>query len=175
MTGIRTEKAQALRWDHVNLDAGSIAVWRSVRLGGDTKTSRSRRTLGLPQAVTKALGEHRVKQDEEKLAAGEVFDTAAARCALAAASCAAPDRSRALRPWERPASAGPRGGRRAADGAPRRAWCTGCDVTHVMRDAGCCRAVPAPPADRLGPDGRRPGARVIVLTHGRLLNLSAAG
>ena len=33
MTGIRTEEARALRWDHVNLDAASIAVWRSVRLG----------------------------------------------------------------------------------------------------------------------------------------------
>jgi integrase len=39
MTGIRTEEARALRWDHVNLDAASMAVWRSVRLGGDTKTS----------------------------------------------------------------------------------------------------------------------------------------
>jgi integrase len=34
MTGIRIEEARALRWDHVNLDAASIAVWRSVRLGG---------------------------------------------------------------------------------------------------------------------------------------------
>ena len=73
MTGIRTEEARALRWDHVDLDAGSIAVWRSVRLGGDTKTSKSRRTLGLPQAVTEALREHRVRQDEEKLAAGELW------------------------------------------------------------------------------------------------------
>ena len=73
MTGIRTEEARALRWDHVNLDAASIAVWRSVRLGGDTKTSKSRRTLGLPQAAVEALREHRVQQDEEKLAAGELW------------------------------------------------------------------------------------------------------
>ncbi len=73
MTGIRTEEARALRWDHVNLDAASIAVWRSVRLGGDTKTSKSRRTLGLPQAVVEALREHRVRQDEEKVAAGELW------------------------------------------------------------------------------------------------------
>jgi integrase len=73
MTGIRTEEARALRWDHVNLDAGSIAVWRSVRLGGDTKTSKSRRTLGLPQTVTEALREHRLRQDEEKLAAFELW------------------------------------------------------------------------------------------------------
>jgi len=59
LTGVRTEEARALRWDHVDLDAGSIAVWRSVRLGGDTKTAKSRRTLGLPQAVVEALREHR--------------------------------------------------------------------------------------------------------------------
>jgi integrase len=73
MTGIRTEEARALRWDHVDLDAASIAVWRSVRLGGDTKTSKSRRTLGLPRAVIEALREHRVRQDEERLAAGELW------------------------------------------------------------------------------------------------------
>jgi integrase len=73
MTGIRTEEARALRWDHVDLDAASIAVWRSVRLGGDTKTSRSPRTLGLPQAAVEALREHRVRQDEERLAAGELW------------------------------------------------------------------------------------------------------
>ena len=73
MIGIRTEEARALRWDHVDLDAGSIAVWRSIRLGGDTKTAKSRRTLGLPQAVTEALREHRVRQDEEKVAAGELW------------------------------------------------------------------------------------------------------
>ena len=73
MTGIRTEEARALRWDHVDLDARSIAVWRSVRLGGDTKTSKSRRTLGLPQAGVEALREHRLRQNEEKVAAGELW------------------------------------------------------------------------------------------------------
>ena len=73
MTGIRTEEARALRWDHVDLNAGSIAVWRSVRLGGDTKTTKSRRTLGLPQAVVEALREHRMQQYEEKAAAGELW------------------------------------------------------------------------------------------------------
>jgi len=73
MTGIRTEEARALCRDHVDLDSGSIAVWRSVRHGGDTKTAKSRRTLGLPQAVVEALREHRLRQDEEKLAAGELW------------------------------------------------------------------------------------------------------
>ena len=53
-TGIRTEEARALRWDHVSLDgdpaAGGIpphmAVWRSVRAGSDTKTERVPADLG---------------------------------------------------------------------------------------------------------------------------------
>src|SRR5690242_7431705 len=66
-TGIRTEEARALRWDHVDLDGDpnartpvppSIAVWRSVRLHGDTKTEKSRRTLALPQSAAAALREH---------------------------------------------------------------------------------------------------------------------
>ena len=56
-TGIRTEEARALRWEHVDFGdpaarppvPASAAVWRSVRAHGDTKTEKSRRTLGLPQ------------------------------------------------------------------------------------------------------------------------------
>ena len=39
-------------------------VWRSVRIGGDTKTRRSRRTLELPQRCTDALRFHRQRQDQ---------------------------------------------------------------------------------------------------------------
>ena len=57
MTGIRPEEARALRWDHVDLDAGTVAIWRSDRAGGDTKTARSRRTLKLPEiALERAAG-----------------------------------------------------------------------------------------------------------------------
>jgi len=73
LTGIRTEEARALRWDHVDLDAGTVAVWRSVRRGGDTKTERSRRTLRLPQAAVEALRQHQARQAGEKLAAGELW------------------------------------------------------------------------------------------------------
>ena len=64
LAGIRTEEARALRWAHVNLDGDPaarpavpphVAVWRSVRTHGDTKTERSRRTLGLPAAAVQAL------------------------------------------------------------------------------------------------------------------------
>jgi hypothetical protein len=64
-TGIRTEEARALRWDHVaarvddeaswqpvigagfDHDRFAIYVWRSVRADGDTKTGKSRRTAPL--------------------------------------------------------------------------------------------------------------------------------
>ena len=51
----------------------SIAVWRSVRLHGDTKTEKSRRTLALPQNAVTALREHRKRQVEARLAAGELW------------------------------------------------------------------------------------------------------
>lgn len=71
LIGARTEELRALRWCHVDLVGKpdektpippSIAVWRSVRAGGDTKTKKSRRTLGMPQRCVDALSalwEHR--------------------------------------------------------------------------------------------------------------------
>jgi integrase len=77
-TGIRTEEARALRWEHVDFGdpagkppvAASAAVWRSVRSHGDTKTEKSRRTLGLPQMAVDALRAHKDQQIREQLAAG---------------------------------------------------------------------------------------------------------
>jgi integrase len=60
--GIRSEEARALRWDHVDLDAGSISVWRSVRAHGDVKTRTSRRTLALPEMAAQALRKHQELQ-----------------------------------------------------------------------------------------------------------------
>ena len=80
--GIRTEEARELRWDHVDLYGGpgaarpvppSVAVWHSVRQGGDTKTAKSRRTLALPQTAIEALREHRKRQAEDRLAAGALW------------------------------------------------------------------------------------------------------
>jgi integrase len=77
-TGIRTEEARALRWEHVDFGdpsarppvPASAAVWRSVRSGGDTKTEKSRRTLGLPKMAVEALRAHKARQEQERLAAG---------------------------------------------------------------------------------------------------------
>jgi integrase len=75
LTGVRTEEARALRWDHVHLDASppTIDVWRSVRRHGDTKTERSRRTLALPQAAVLALVQRREQQDADRVAAGALW------------------------------------------------------------------------------------------------------
>jgi len=80
LTGIRTEEARALRWAHVDLDGDlaarppvppHVAVWRSVRVHGETKTERSRRTLGLPAVAVEALRAWADRQAGEQLAAGD--------------------------------------------------------------------------------------------------------
>lgn len=77
-TGIRTEEARALRWEHVDFGdpaasppvPASVAVWRSVRSHGDTKTEKSRRTLALPEMAVTALRAHRTRQAGDRPAAG---------------------------------------------------------------------------------------------------------
>ena len=80
LCGVRTEEARALRWEHVDLDGDlaasppvppHVAVWRSVRVHGETKTERSRRTLGLPKMAVEALRELLDCQADERLVAGE--------------------------------------------------------------------------------------------------------
>jgi integrase len=91
LTGIRTEEARALRWSHVVASADdeaawvpvteagfdherfAIYVWRSVRASGDTKTEKSRRTLELPSQAADALRAHRLRQAQERLAAGPLW------------------------------------------------------------------------------------------------------
>jgi integrase len=73
LTGVRSEEARALTWDHVDLDARTISVWRSVRAHGDTKTVRSRRTLRIPQIAVEALHEQIRRQAEDRARAGELW------------------------------------------------------------------------------------------------------
>ena len=46
-------------WAEVDIDAGTVAVYQTVRAKGDTKTRRSRRVLKLPRKTVAALKEHR--------------------------------------------------------------------------------------------------------------------
>ncbi|MEU7746830.1 tyrosine-type recombinase/integrase [Nonomuraea sp. NPDC049158] len=90
-TGIRTEEARVLRWDHVVAwipqlkswrpvtEVGfkhkrfAIYVWRADRVGGDTKTPKSRRTLELPKLAAEALQRQHVRQAAQKLKAGTAW------------------------------------------------------------------------------------------------------
>jgi hypothetical protein len=46
-----------LRWKEVDLDVGTIAVYRAVRATADTRTPKSRRVLSLPRLAVQALRE----------------------------------------------------------------------------------------------------------------------
>ncbi|CNE89506.1 phage integrase family protein [Mycobacterium tuberculosis] len=51
----------------------SIYVWRSVRMHGNTKTDKSRRTLELPLRAADALRRHHTRQASQRLKAGEAW------------------------------------------------------------------------------------------------------
>ncbi|MEU9345229.1 site-specific integrase [Streptomyces sp. NPDC048278] len=83
LTGARTEELRALTWDHVFLkgEPGAdppippyMAVWRSVRAGGDTKTRKSRRTLALPARCIEVLWQHWEDQGWDRLAADDAWE-----------------------------------------------------------------------------------------------------
>ncbi|MFF7980213.1 tyrosine recombinase XerC [Streptomyces sp. NPDC007901] len=87
LSGVRTEEARPLTWDHVFLETEDgipphVAVWRSVRKHGETKTRKSRRTIALPKQVVDVLEEHLRWQKQERASrgmewspAGRVFTT----------------------------------------------------------------------------------------------------
>ena len=54
----------------MDLEEGTVAVYRSVRAKGDTKTRKSRRLLKLPTKALEALREHRTRQAAERLQTG---------------------------------------------------------------------------------------------------------
>jgi integrase len=73
-TGLRTEELRALRWKEVDLDAGTVAVYRAVRATADTKTPRSQHVLSLPQLAVRAIREHLDRQSEDRLLAGVLWE-----------------------------------------------------------------------------------------------------
>lgn len=85
--GLRRGEVLALRWEDINLDAGSLAVRRSLSKvkGGwavaEPKTASSRRVVKLPAFAVEALRVHRTRQREERVGAmiwadpGLVFTT----------------------------------------------------------------------------------------------------
>ncbi|NGO14073.1 site-specific integrase [Streptomyces sp. HC44] len=76
LSGVRTEEARPLTWDHVFLETKEgvpphVAVWRSVRKHGETKTRKSRRTIALPKQVVDVLEEHLRWQKQERGSKGK--------------------------------------------------------------------------------------------------------
>lgn len=77
--GLRRGELLGLRWDDIDLETGVVQVRGQFKrvVGkaayGDLKTPKSRRTLNLPDEAVRALREHRRRQKEEQLAAGEAW------------------------------------------------------------------------------------------------------
>jgi integrase len=71
--GIRTEEARALRWSEVDLEAGTVAVYRSVRRTGETKTEKSRRVFQIPEIAVEALRDLVLKQAAYRTKAGAAW------------------------------------------------------------------------------------------------------
>jgi integrase len=78
-TGLRRGECLALRWDHVDLDAGLLRVEATIsRIDGhlvisEPKTERARRTLPLSPALVTILKKHRTAQLEERMHAANVW------------------------------------------------------------------------------------------------------
>ncbi len=66
----RWQPVSEVGFDHEQV---AVFVWRADRAGGDTKTPQSRRTLALPRRCVRTLWEHRVRQAQERLAAGALW------------------------------------------------------------------------------------------------------
>jgi len=75
--GLRKGEALGLRWEDVHLDSNLICIQNSLQRIDkklqlvELKTTRSRRSLSVPETIVSALRSHRVKQLEDKMLAGE--------------------------------------------------------------------------------------------------------
>lgn len=78
-TGLRRGEALGLRWENVDLEAGTLAVVQTVVVAAgkvitsEPKTSSSRRTIGLHPSVLVALEKHRADQDHSEPTDNYVF------------------------------------------------------------------------------------------------------
>ena len=78
-TGMRLGEMMALRWRSVDLEAATLSVVETLqRVQGevtfaDVKTASSRRQIALPASTVEALRAHRVRQVEERLKLGPIW------------------------------------------------------------------------------------------------------
>jgi integrase len=82
-TGMRRGEVLGARWSDVNLDAGQLYVAHTLTtigsgqlVAGPPKTPKSRRIVYLDTNSVAVLKEHRRRQREERLAAGDTWDGA---------------------------------------------------------------------------------------------------
>lgn len=78
-TGMRRGEVLGLGWEHVDLDAGRIAVRRALTnvayglVWSEPKTAKSRRSVALDPATVAALRDHRKAQLQERMAWGPAW------------------------------------------------------------------------------------------------------
>ena len=80
-SGLRRSEVLGLRWQSVDLENGRAAIVDTVvpvngevvLRTGETKSRRSRRVIALDPATVAVLRAHRVRQKEERLAAGPLW------------------------------------------------------------------------------------------------------
>ena len=78
--GLRQSEALGLRWNDIDLDGRNLTVSRSLQREDwqyvflYPKSSRSHRTIPLPDPVVASLRKHRARQAEERLKAGTVWE-----------------------------------------------------------------------------------------------------
>ena len=79
-TGLRRGELLGLRWRDVDLREGTVTVTQGlVRTKGgltfqEPKTKLSNRTIGVSPQVVSTLKEHKKRQNEERLSAGEAYN-----------------------------------------------------------------------------------------------------
>jgi integrase len=75
--GLRRGETLGLLWQDVNLEEATLSVKRSLDVDGTLKAPKnpaSRRTLKLAPRALAALKAHKVRQNEERLRAGDVWE-----------------------------------------------------------------------------------------------------
>lgn len=78
--GLRQGEALGLRWEDIDLEAGTLQVSKALHRTGkkfellEPKTDRSRRNLTLPGITIAAIREHRKHQLEDRLRAGAYWE-----------------------------------------------------------------------------------------------------
>lgn len=77
LTGLRRGELLGLMWEDVDLEAGKVAIRRSLGRGGvlsEPKTRGARRTVAIPSQLSSLLRRMQVEQKEMKLLMGPEYD-----------------------------------------------------------------------------------------------------